>query len=151
MTALISQDSYMSSRSGVVASSGSPRTRSVPRSSQPEPRLLVRRVGRGLGCSPVRRGSFRSVVSGGSRALHQCQRAPCGGERSSPLLSHGVQFDGGDLLGQLNSDCVIAQTRGYAFSNSQFKRILRWAETVDLVLAPQFIHGKNNVLADSLP
>ena len=34
--------------------------------------------------------------------------------------------------------------------NSISQRILRWAETIDLVLAPQFIQGKNNVLADSL-
>ena len=34
--------------------------------------------------------------------------------------------------------------------NSITQRILRWAETVDLVLALQFIHSKNNVLADSL-
>ena len=35
--------------------------------------------------------------------------------------------------------------------NAISQRILRWAETVDLVLAPQFLRGKNNVLADSLP
>ena len=34
--------------------------------------------------------------------------------------------------------------------NSISQRILRWAETIDFVLAPQFIQGKNNVLADSL-
>ena len=34
--------------------------------------------------------------------------------------------------------------------NAISQRILRWAETVDLVLAPQFIQGKNNVLVDSL-
>ena len=34
--------------------------------------------------------------------------------------------------------------------NSISQRILHWAETIDLVLAPQFIQGKNNVLADSL-
>ena len=34
--------------------------------------------------------------------------------------------------------------------NSIAQRILRWAETIDLLLIPQFIQGKNNVLADSL-
>ena len=34
--------------------------------------------------------------------------------------------------------------------NSVAQRILRWAELVPLVLAPQFIKGKNNVLADAL-
>ena len=34
--------------------------------------------------------------------------------------------------------------------NSISQRILRWAETIDLVLAPQFIQGKNSVLADSV-
>ena len=34
--------------------------------------------------------------------------------------------------------------------NSVAQRILRWVESVLMVLAPQFIKGKNNVLADSL-
>ena len=34
--------------------------------------------------------------------------------------------------------------------NSIAQRILRWAESIDLILVPQFIQGKNNVLADSL-
>ena len=33
--------------------------------------------------------------------------------------------------------------------NAISQRILHWAETIDLVLAPQFIQGKHNVLADS--
>ena len=40
-------------------------------------------------------------------------------------------------------------TRSLAL-NSISQRILRWAETIDLVLAPQFIQGKNNVIVDSL-
>ena len=34
--------------------------------------------------------------------------------------------------------------------NSIAQRILWWAESLPLVLAPQFIMGRNNVLADSL-
>ena len=34
--------------------------------------------------------------------------------------------------------------------NSIAQRILRWAESIDLILVPQFIQGRNNVLADSL-
>ena len=34
--------------------------------------------------------------------------------------------------------------------NSIAQRILRWPETIELVLTPQFIQGKNNILADSL-
>ena len=34
--------------------------------------------------------------------------------------------------------------------NSIAQRILCWAESIDLTLVPQFIQGKNNVLADSL-
>ena len=34
--------------------------------------------------------------------------------------------------------------------NLEAQRILRWAEDHDMVLVPQFILGKNNVLADSL-
>ena len=40
-------------------------------------------------------------------------------------------------------------TRSPVF-NSIAQRILRWAESIDLVLASQFIQAKNNVLADSL-
>ena len=44
------------------------------------------------------------------------------------------------------------QTRWYPITNPQchLQRILHWAATIDLVLAPQFIEGKNNVLANSL-
>ena len=35
--------------------------------------------------------------------------------------------------------------------NSVAQRILRWAESIPVVLAPQFIKGKNNVLADAMP
>ena len=34
--------------------------------------------------------------------------------------------------------------------NAISQRILRWMETIDLVLAPQFIRGKNIVLVNSL-
>ena len=34
--------------------------------------------------------------------------------------------------------------------NSIAQRILRWAESIPEILAPQFIKGKNNILADSL-
>ena len=40
-------------------------------------------------------------------------------------------------------------TRSQLF-NSIAQRILRWAESLPVVLAPQFIMGRNNVLADSL-
>ena len=34
--------------------------------------------------------------------------------------------------------------------NAVAQRVLRWAESIPVVLAPQFIKGKNNVLADAL-
>ena len=34
--------------------------------------------------------------------------------------------------------------------NSIAQRILHWAESIPVILAPQFIKGQNNVLADSL-
>ena len=37
-----------------------------------------------------------------------------------------------------------------SFLNSIAQRILRWAEDLSLVISPQFIMGKHNVLADAL-
>ena len=51
--------------------------------SLPGPRLLVRRLRRGLGCSPGSGGSFQPVVSGGGLPFHQCQRAFGSGKGSS--------------------------------------------------------------------
>ena len=72
---------------GMVVGSGSSRAGQFSGSSQPEPRLLVRPFGRGLGCSPVGLNRFRPMVSGRSGVLNQCKGTPCGGERSSPLRS----------------------------------------------------------------
>ena len=53
-----------------------------------------------------------------------------------------------------NSTAVVyLRNQGGARSqllNSIAQRILRWAESLPVVLAPQFIMGRNNVLADSL-
>ena len=63
------------SGSGVVAGAVSPGVWFLSISGIPRPRLLVRRVRRGLVSSLGGRGRFRPLVSGGVKPLHQRQGA----------------------------------------------------------------------------
>ena len=73
-------------------------------------------------------------------------------ERSSSLGTSCVQFHSSDILRQFHSSGLSTQAGGTRspILNAISQRILRWTETIDLVLAPQFIRVKNNVLVDSL-
>ena len=53
----------------MVASSQSSSSRHLSGPSQPSPRLLVRRLGRGVGCSHPGRNRFRSLLSINAREL----------------------------------------------------------------------------------
>ena len=86
------------SRSGVVVCSRSSPTRYFSGPSQPTPRLLVRRFGHGLGSSSPGRNRFQPVVSGGSNSFNQRKGTSCGGKRTSPLRTSGVQFHSSDFL-----------------------------------------------------
>ena len=149
---LNSVGSGLSSGLGMVACSRSSPGRHFSGPSQPSSRLLVRRLGRGVGCSPPGRNRFRPLVSGGSSVVHQRKGASCSGVRSTALPSSSSQLHSSCLFGQLDRLGLPSQTGGTRSPvlNSIAQRILRWAETIEIVLAPQFIQGKNNVLADPL-
>ena len=138
------------SRSGMVVGSGSSPTGHVSDSSQPTPLLLVRRFG--LGSSPSGQHRFRPVVFGGSHSVYERKGASCGGKRLlqfEHLLSNStvaIFSDNSTALAYLRKQVGTRST----ILNAISQRILRWAETIYLVLASQFIQGKHNVLADSL-
>ena len=143
--------------SGRVVSGDSPGSRLVarPRSvgarhfsgaGVPSARVVVRRFGRGLGGSSGRKCYFRPLGSRGSRVFHQRQRA---------LLWFAPHLVGSSVAIFADNSTAIAYllNQGGTHSlllNSIAQRILHWAENLQVVISPQFIMGKHNVLADSL-
>ena len=83
------------------------------------PRLLVRRLGRGLGCSPGSRRGFRPLVSRRGMRFHQRSGASGSGEGSPPLpvFSGGVHC--GRLCGQLDGGGVPSEVGGYPLSSQR--------------------------------
>ena len=68
------------------------------------------------------------------------------------VCSTSRQFVSGGLRRRIDSRVVSAEPRRdlFFFSELHRSRILRWAEDLSLVISPQFIMGKHNVLADAL-
>ena len=98
--------SGVSSGSGMVGDSGLSAVRHISGSGQPSPRLLVRRLGRGVGSSSSGCDRFRPMVSGGSSSTDQCQGAACDGVRPPPIPTPCVQFYGGGFCGQFHSSIL---------------------------------------------
>ena len=114
---------------------------------------MVRRLGRGLRGSLGRKCLFRPLGSRRSRAFDQCQRAPGHRESSPVVCSTSRRVFGSNLRGQLYGHCLPEEPRRDSFFSSELHRSensLRWAENLPVVISPQFIMGKHNVLADSL-
>ena len=88
----------------------------VSRPGLPRSGLLVRRLGRGLGCSPRLSNRFRPLGSGAGSSFHQRARAPrCAG--GSPPLSAFSNGDGGvDLLRQQHCGVLSPQGGGNEIS-----------------------------------
>ena len=103
------------------------------------PRLLVRRVRCRLGCSPRSRGRFRPLVSGRDFSFHKC-------ERVVSYSTVAVFADNTMAVAYLRNS---GDTRSLAL-NFIAQCIIRWSELHHVRLAPQFIMGSHNVLADSL-
>ena len=74
----------------------------------PSARVMVRRLGRGLGGSHRRSGRFRPLGSGGWRALDQCSGALGDRESSQVVCSTSRRFLGGCLHRQFDC-CVISE------------------------------------------
>ena len=151
----VCQDSLVSGLpqgSSVVARPSSSVSRRVSSSDLHRSGLLVRRLGRGLGCPPRFSNRFRPLGSGAGHSFHQRARAPSGARGSSPLLPSlagkavSILCDNSTAVSYLRKE---GGTRS-PFLNSLAQEILRWAESHSIRLLPQFIPGSLNVLADSL-
>ena len=144
--------SGLSSGPSVVASRGSPLWRSVSPSGVPRSGLLVRRFRRQLGSSFERQGCFRPLGPVGGSSSGQRQGVAGCASRSPSLPVLSVRDHGGSVLRQCHRGCLSAQgggTRSPAL-NTIAQEILRWAESLRIRLALQFIPGIRSVLAESL-
>ena len=149
---LDSMGSGVSFGSGMVGDSGSSAVRHISSSGQPSPQLLVRRLGRGVGAH------LQDVTASGlwspEEALlpinaRELLAMEFGLHRFQHLMSNStvaVFADNSTALSYLRKQ---GGTRS-PLLNSIAQRILRWAESINLILVPQFIRGRYNVLADSL-
>ena len=103
----------------MVGGAGSSSVGHFSGSGQPSPRLLVRRLGHGVGSSSSGCDRFWPLVSGGSSSVDQCQGAACGGVRSTRIPTPSVQLHGGGHCGQFHSTSLSPQTRGHKVSAPQ--------------------------------
>ena len=136
----------------LVVRSRTPRARRLPSASVSPARLVVRRLGCRLGSSPRRPGRFRPLVAGRGSRFHQ----PAGALAIFYALQHflplvrdtsvAVFSDNTTALAYLKNQ---GGTRS-AVLNRTAQELLRWTELHSVTLLPQFIMGRNNVLADSL-
>ena len=97
----------VSSGSPVVAPPASPIPRCVPPPGVSRPRLLVRRLGRRVGCSSGSPRRFRPLGLGAGFSVHQRQRAAGHPARSPPLSVVSARADG--LLRQRHCGGVSPQ------------------------------------------
>ena len=110
----------LSQRSWLVAQSISPRERCLSFVGVPQPGILVRHLGRRLGSSPERLGSFRPLVSSGDGAIHQRQGIASSGVWSPLLHSTVGQFHGCGFRRQLYSNRLSPQPGRYKVSSTEF-------------------------------
>ena len=145
--------SGLSSGLSMVASRGSLLSRCLSPAGVPSSGLLVRRFRRRLGDSLGRQGCFRPVGPVGGSSSCQCQGVAGCASRSPPLPVLSVRVHDGCVLRQCHRGPLSTQggvgTRSPAL-NTVAQGILRWAESLQIRLAPQFIPGIRNILADSL-
>ena len=142
----------MSPRPPVVAPPSSPVFRSVSLPGVSRPTLLVRRLRRGVGCPSRPSGRFRSMGLASGSVVHQRQGTVGRTAGSSPVPVLSTRSHGGCLLRQHHGGGVSPQGGGTRspLLNSLAQEILRWTESLSIRLAPQFLPGSNNVLADAL-
>ena len=113
---------------------------------------MVRRLGRGLRGSLGRAVRFRPVGSRGRRGLDQCTGA-LGDRECSQVVAPLLAGSSVAVFADKSTAVSYLQNQGgtlSSFLNFIAQRILRWAEDLSVVISPQFIMGKHNVLADAL-
>ena len=109
-------------RSFLVARPRSLSARRFSGAGVPSARVMVRRLGRGLGGSLGRAGRFRPVGSGRRRALDQCTVALGDRESSQVVCSTLRRFLSGGLRRQFDSCVVSAEPRRVSFFFSELHR-----------------------------
>ena len=139
-------DSGMSPRPPVVASPSSPVLRGVSLPGVSRPSLLVRRLGRGLGCPSRPSGRFRPVGHASGGVVNQRQGTVGRSAGSSPVPVVSTRSHSGCLLRQHHSSCVSPQRGRHEISSPQL------LGPGNLALDRVFLHptGSNNVLSDAL-
>ena len=137
--------SSFSGRSSVVVHRGSSRRGDLSSPELSRPNVLVRclqpRLG-GYGSRPVR---FRRLAGGRGLSLDQPMRVVGRRERSQGSLCLFGRSGCRSLLRQHDRGGVSEKAL-----NAVAQRILRWAEQLNIILMPQFVPGRNNVVADAL-
>ena len=108
-----------SSRSLLVARPQSFGARHFSGAGVPSARIMVRRLGRGLGGSLGRTGRFRPLGSRGRRALDQCSRALGHRKSSSVVCSTSRRFLSGDFCRQLDRHFLPEEPRRDSFLSSE--------------------------------
>ena len=111
-----------SKRSFLVARPRSLSARRFSGAGVPSARVMVRRLGRGLGGSLGQAGRFRPVGSGRRRALDQCTGTLGDRESSQVVCSTSRRFLSGGLCRQFNSHVVSAEPRRDSFFFSELHR-----------------------------
>ena len=109
----------VSSGSPVVAPPASPLPRCVPPPGVSRPRLLVRRLGRRVGCSSGSPRRFRPYGLGASFSVHQHQRAAGHPARSPPLSVVSTRANGRGLLRQRHCSGVSPQGGRHQISHAE--------------------------------
>ena len=139
----------MSPRPQMAAPPSSPVFRSVSLPGVSRPTLLVRR---GVGCPSRPSGRFRPLGLASGGVVHQRQEL-----LAVNLGLHQFQSSlrGRTVAVFCDNTTAVAYLRKEGGTrspllNSLAQEILRWTESLSICLAPQFLPGSNNVLADAL-
>ena len=142
----------MSSRPPVVAPSPSSVSGSVSLPGVSRPTLLVRCLRRGVGCPSNRQiasglwDAHQAALSINARELLAVQLGLRQFQSSLQGRTVAVFCDNTTAVAYLRKE---GGTRS-PLLNTLAQEILRWTESLSIRLAPQFLPGSNNVLADAL-
>ena len=139
-------------RPAVVVRRSSSSVRGLASDSSTQPFLLVRCLGPGLRGPCVRPICFRPLVSRGEESFHQCSGTSGNHTGPSQISTSHRGSHGWDFCGQHYGLGVCQETGGTISEplNSEAQVLLRWSESLNVTLLPQFVMGSHNVISDSL-